>query len=175
MKNGNGGHAANGNGDANGHVESLRPIRYQVLGGGPCVRYSPFSRFPLCPCRETHSYPNDLVLSINDERRQLVITNRTLLEEIEELRAMVEDQGARILELEGTVIDEQVRVEAAHDQVQRTRARLVREVDKVQERAAGILADTTMLIDGVVGGVESSTHEDTSEEEPFKEDPEEEV
>ena len=90
MKNGNGGHAANGNGEANGHVKSLRPIRYRVLGGGPRVRYSPSNRFPRCPCRKTYTYHNDLVLSIDNERRQLVATNRALLQEIEELNAMVD-------------------------------------------------------------------------------------
>ena len=104
-----------------------------------------------------------------------MITNRVLLEEIEELRTIVETQGARVLEFEGTVIDERVRVEAAHDQVQRTRARLVRVVEEVKDRAAGILTNTTMLIDEVVNGVESSALEGTEEEEPFEEDPEEEV
>ena len=84
MENNKGGHAANDNGGANGHVEPLRLIRYRVLGRGPCVRYSPSTRFSCCPCRETHAYPNDLVLSIDDERRQLLITNWALLEEVED-------------------------------------------------------------------------------------------
>ncbi|XP_071933747.1 uncharacterized protein [Coffea arabica] len=75
MENGNGGHAVNGNGHANGHVEPLRPIYYRVLGGGAHVRYSPSTRFPRCPCRMTYAYPNDLVLSLDDDRRQLVNTN----------------------------------------------------------------------------------------------------
>ncbi|XP_027158367.1 uncharacterized protein LOC113759986 [Coffea eugenioides] len=82
----------NGNGGANGHAESLRPIRYRVLGGGSSVRYSPSSRFSCCPCRETHVYPNDLVLSIDDERRQLLISNKAVFEQVEELRAIVEAQ-----------------------------------------------------------------------------------
>ena len=79
MENSNGGHVVNGNGEANGHVEPLRPIYYQILGRGPCVRFSPSSRFPCCPCSVMHVYPNGLVLSIDDECRQLVVTNRTLL------------------------------------------------------------------------------------------------
>ena len=55
------------------------------------------------------------MLSIDDEHLQLVVTNRTLLQEIEELNAMVDFQGARIVELEGTVIDEWTRAEAASD------------------------------------------------------------
>ena len=128
MENGNGGQAANGNRDANGHVEPHRPIRYRVIGGGPRVRYSPSSRFPRCPCKGTHAYPNDLVLSIDDVRRQLSISNKVLHEQVEELRDIVEAQGTRILELERIVIDEWARAVAARDQVQRTRARLVRVV-----------------------------------------------
>ena len=81
------------------------------------MRYSPSSRFPRCPCRATHAYPNDLVLSIDDERRQLVNTNITLLQEVKELSAMIDAQGARIVELEGTVVDELARAEAAHDEL----------------------------------------------------------
>ena len=67
MDNGNG-HAANGNGHANGHVEPLRPIYYRTLGEGTRVRYSPSTRLPRCPCRVTYAYPNELILSLDDER-----------------------------------------------------------------------------------------------------------
>ena len=73
------------------------------------------------------------------------------------------------------MIDERARVVAARDQVQRIRARLVRVVEEVKERAAGILADTTMLIDKMGDGVESLAYKGTSEEEPFEEDPKKEV
>ena len=43
-------------------------------------------------------------MSIDNERRQLVNTNRALLQEVEELSAMVDTQGTRIAELEGTVV-----------------------------------------------------------------------
>ena len=39
-------------------------------------------------------------------------TNRVLLQEVEELSAMVDAQGTRIAELEGTVVDELARTEA---------------------------------------------------------------
>ena len=39
--------------------------------------------------------------------------NRTLFQEIEELNAMVDAQGARIIELEGTVVDEQTKVDTS--------------------------------------------------------------
>ena len=99
MENGNGGHAANGNGHVNGHVEPLRAIRYRVHGGGPRIRYSPSSRIPRCSCRTTYTYPNELVLSLANERQQLMNTNRALLQEVEKLSAMVDAQGARIMEL----------------------------------------------------------------------------
>ena len=88
--------------------------------------YLPAVRFPRCPCRMTYAYPNDLVLSLDDERRQLVNTNRYLLQEVEELSIMVNAQSARIAELEGTVVDEMARVEATRDEVRRVRARLTR-------------------------------------------------
>ncbi|XP_071917060.1 uncharacterized protein [Coffea arabica] len=93
---------------------------------------------------------SDQVLSLDDERRQLVNTNRALLQEIEELSIMVNAQGDRITELEGTVVDEMARTETARDELQRARARLTRIGEEVRNRAAGILADTTMLIDEVM-------------------------
>ena len=48
-------------------------------------------------------------------------------------------------------------------------------VAEVRDRAAGILANTTMLIDEVIEAVNSLTREGTPEEEPFEEDPEEEI
>ena len=122
MENGNGGHAANGNGNANGHMEPLRPIYYRALGGGARIRRSPSTRFPRCPYMATYTYPNDLVLSLDDERRQLVNTKRALLQEVEELNIMVNAQGDRIAELEGTVVDKMARAEAARDEFQRARA-----------------------------------------------------
>ena len=67
MENGNGSHAANDNGHANGHVVPLRSIRYTVHGEESHIRYSPFSRIPCCPYRTTYTYPNELVLSLDDE------------------------------------------------------------------------------------------------------------
>ena len=84
MENEDGTPAANGNGHANGHVEPPRLIYYRALGGGTRVRYSPSHRYPRCSCRLTFAYPNHLVLALDDERRQLVNTNRDLLEEVEE-------------------------------------------------------------------------------------------
>ena len=100
MENRNENPAANGNGHANGHVESLRPIYYRALGGGARVRYSPATRYPRCPCRLTYAYLNHLVLALDNEYRQLLNTNRHLLQEVEELSQMVSAQGERITEFE---------------------------------------------------------------------------
>ena len=114
------------------------------------MRYSPFTRFPRYHYRVTYAYPNDLVLSLDNERHQLVNTNRTLLQEIEELSIMVNAQSARIVELEGTVVDEMARAEATHDEIQRARARLTRIGEEIRDRASGILAEAIMLIDEVM-------------------------
>ena len=82
---------------------------------------------------------------------------------------MMDPQGARIVELEGTMVDERARAEAARDKVRRVRTRLTRIVEKVQNRASGILVDTCMLIDEVMDTVRSPVQEGTEE------DPEEEV
>ena len=172
MENGNGSHASNGNGHANGHVEPLRPVYYRTLGRGARVRFSPAARVSRCPCRATYTYSNDLVLSIDDGRRQLMNTNRALLQGIEELSAMVDAQGARIEELEGTVVDEMARTEAARNELQRVRARLTRIGKKIRDWASGILIDTTTLIEEVIEAFDSLAREGTPEKEPFKEDPE---
>ena len=80
----------------------------------------------------------------------MVNTNRPLLQEIEELSAIVDAQGARIIELEGTVVDELVRAETARDELQRVMVWLIRIGEEVQDRVFGILADATMLIDEVM-------------------------
>ena len=90
MENGKGGHAAISNGDTNSDMEPLRSIRYRVLGRKPRFRYLLSSSFPRCPCRETYTYPNDLILSIDVEHRQLLISNRVILIMGEGLRAIVE-------------------------------------------------------------------------------------
>ena len=90
------------------------------------------------------------------------------------MNATVDVQDARILELEWTVVDERTRAEAARDD-QRIRARLARIVEEIWDRAVGILADTIILMKEVIDAVKSPIHAGTLEEEPFEEDPEEEI
>ena len=85
---------------------------------------------------------------------------------------MVNAQDDRIVEFEETVVGEMARAEVARDELQRVRARLTRIGEEIQDRASGILADTTMLIDEVMDVVQRPIQDDT-EEEPFEEDPEE--
>ena len=84
---------------------------------------------------------------------------------------MVNAQSARIVELEGTVVDEIVWAEAARDELQRARARLTRIGEEVRDRATGILADTTMLIDEMMDVVQSPAQEEDPEEDPEEEIP----
>ena len=88
---------------------------------------------------------------------------------------MVNAQSAWIAELEGTVVDEMARAEAARDEVRRVRARLTRIVEEVRDRASGILADTSMLIDEVMDIVQNPAPKGTPKEEDPEEDPKEEV
>ena len=86
MENGNGTPAVNGNGHANGLVEPPRHIYYRSLSGRARVRYTPHDRYFRCPCRLTFAYPNHVVLTLDDERRQLVNTNLDLQAEVDEFR-----------------------------------------------------------------------------------------
>ncbi|XP_071933123.1 uncharacterized protein [Coffea arabica] len=76
MENGNG--HANGGSAANGHAEPLRSISYRPRGGGAHIRYSLADRHPRCHCRAMYAYPNELVLSLDNECRQLRDANFTL-------------------------------------------------------------------------------------------------
>ena len=62
------------------------------------------------------------------------------------------------------------RAEGTRDKLQRVRTRLTMIGEEVRDRASGILADATMLIDEVMEVVQNPV-----QEEPSEEDPEEEV
>ena len=112
-----------------------------------------------------YAYPNDLVLSLDDERRQLVSTNRALHLEVENLSFMVDAQKDRIAELEGMVVNEMTKAEVARDELQRVRARLTRIGEEVRDGAFEILAGTSMLIDDIMDVVQSPVQEEDPEEE----------
>ncbi|XP_071912309.1 uncharacterized protein [Coffea arabica] len=155
MENENG--HANGNGVANGHVEPLRSISYRPRDGGPRIRYTPADRFPRCQCRVTYAYPNELVQSLDDDRRQLRDANHILTQDVEELSIMVDTQMDRIAELEQRLAAERARSEAAREELGRQRSRLTRVAEEVRDRSAGIRADATMMIDEVMGIIQGIT------------------
>ncbi|XP_027158420.1 uncharacterized protein LOC113760043 [Coffea eugenioides] len=145
MENGNG--HANGNGASNGHIEPLRSISYRPRGGGAHIRYTPADRHPRCQCRATYAYPNELVLSLDDERRQLKDANFTLSQDVEELSIMVDTQFDRIADLEVRLTAEHHLLEAARLEIERQKSRATRLAERMRDRSAGIRADASMMID----------------------------
>ena len=65
------------------------------------------------------------------------------------------------------MVDEMDRAEAARDEIQRARAQLTRIGEEVQDRASGILADATMLIDEVMEVVQSPVQEGCEDSKNF--------
>ncbi|XP_071916426.1 uncharacterized protein [Coffea arabica] len=106
---------------------------------------------------------------MDDERRQLVDTNRALQAEVDELRQMVGAQGERIAELEEVLEGEVATSAVVNQELQDTRARLTRLGRDVRTRAFEILADATSLVEDAAEVIP-----DEEEEDP-EEDPEEEV
>ncbi|XP_071901271.1 uncharacterized protein [Coffea arabica] len=145
MENGNG--HANGGSAANGHVEPLRSISYRARGGGAHIRYSPADRHPRCQCRAMYAYSNELVLSLDNERRQLRDANFTLTQDVEELGIMVDTQFDRIADLEVRLTAEHHLLEAARLEIERQKSRATRLAERMRDRSAGIRADAAMMMD----------------------------
>ena len=74
---------------------------------------------------------------------------------------MVSVQGERVDELEEVLAGE-----VATAAVQRSRARLTRLGEEVHDRASEILADATMMIEGVTDIVQIPVQEENPEEDP---------
>ncbi|XP_071926121.1 uncharacterized protein [Coffea arabica] len=145
MENGNG--HVNGGSAANGHAEPLRSISYRPRGGGAHIRYSPADRHPRCQCRAMYAYPNELVLSLDDERRHLRDANSILIQDVEELGIMVDTQFDRIADLEVRLTAEHHLLEAARLEIERQKARATRLAERMRDRSAGIRADAAMMMD----------------------------
>ncbi|XP_071906044.1 uncharacterized protein [Coffea arabica] len=145
MENGNG--HANGGSAANGHAEPLRSISYRPRGGGAHIRYSPADRHPRCQCRAMYAYPNELVLSLDDERHHLRDANSILIQDVEELGIMVDTQFDRIADLEVRLTAEHHLLEAARLEIERQKARATRLAERMRDRSAGIRADAAMMMD----------------------------
>ncbi|XP_071909683.1 uncharacterized protein [Coffea arabica] len=145
MENGNG--HANGGSAANGHAEPLKSSSYRPRGGGAHIRYSPADRHPRCQCRAMYAYPNELVLSLDDERHHLRDANSILIQDVEELGIMVDTQFDRIADLEVRLTAKHHLLEAARLEIERQKARATRLAERMRDRSAGIRADAAMMMD----------------------------
>ena len=131
-----------------GHV--CRVLTYQESPGGPVCRWSPERKIQHCDCWKTYSYPDRVVLAVDDERRRLGSANRRCQTEIERLQAALRVHSARIRELEASVLEKQERTNAFREQAQATTSRLVRVVGDVRDRTDHILTECRALVDDVV-------------------------
>ena len=84
---------------------------------------------------------------------------------------MVNAQSVRIVELEEVLVGEVATVEVIRDELQKVRVRLTRIGEEIHDRAFGIMADATMLIDEVMEVVQNPVQEEDPEEDPEKEVP----
>ena len=87
---------------------------------------------------------------------------------------MVSAQSERIAEIEEALAGEVATAEVTHDEIQRTRARFIRLGEEIRDRASGVLADTTMLIEEMMEVVQNPAQEEDPKEDP-EEDPEKEI
>ena len=118
------------------HLEGpvCRVLAYQESSGRLVCRWSSARKIRLCDCWKTYSYPDRVVLAVDDERRQLGSANRRCQTEIERLQAALRVHSARIRELETSVLEEQERTNAFREQAQAANGRLVQVVRDVRDR-----------------------------------------
>ena len=81
-------------------------LSYQEHPGGSVLQWAPGRGVRHCDCWRTYSYPDRVVLAIENEREILASTNRRAQTEIECPRAMLGEQGARIRKLETSILKE---------------------------------------------------------------------
>ena len=112
-----------------------RAIRYRRRLGEPYTLYSPFgqvSRRP-CACWYTYSYPDEVVLAMDDERYHLDQTVETLRAQLEEAREFSRWQALRVRDLERDLRD--------------THQHLFAMKRQLRERARSITFDCGVLLD----------------------------
>ena len=90
---------------------------YQERPGGPIHRWGPGHNEGHYDCWRTYSYPDRVVLAIDDERQRLANANNRAQTERERLRVVLRMQGDRIQELETSIREEQERTNALREQV----------------------------------------------------------
>ena len=108
-------------------------LSYQEHPGGPVLQWALGRGVRHCDCWTTYTCPDRVVLAIEDEREILASANRSAQTEIEHLRTMLGEQGARIRELETSILKEQEQTNAFQEQAQEANGRLVRVVREVRD------------------------------------------
>ena len=159
-------------------VEGPLPvIPYRLVGGGPLLRYSLAMQGRSCPCRARYSYPNRLVLRVDEEWRQLTREFRIVRAEIEKMEGTMEAQAARIQKLEVRVLEKCQRADAPRAQFQETEGHLIRIVQEAGNQVDGIMVKCVTMADrlkeALFGDILGETVPiEKVEVEPIEEDPE---
>ena len=88
-------------------LRHLPAIRYRERPWDSLWQWTPVRRTrSSCDCWRTYSYPNEVVLAVNDDRKWLSEEIRVVRENNLGLRANVDVQTARAHELETDVLEE---------------------------------------------------------------------
>ena len=143
-------------------LRHLPEIRYREKPWGPLWQWTPVRRtMSSRDCWRTYSYPNEVVLAINDDWKWLSEEIRVVREDNLGLSANVDVQTARVHELETDVLEERKKVETLREQFQEVKRQLVRVVHEVRDRIEGMMAEciTKILDDGHEVGTPSAEDE----------------
>ena len=124
-----------------------RSVWYRLRGRGARLRYTPRRGAARSAYRSKHSYPNDLVLTVDDERHELKEAFGAQQAEVTVLRETVADRGARIFALKIEAAREFERAEAFRDQVRRFRVRLARLIEGIRGESPAIRFRVSTLTD----------------------------
>ncbi|XP_027157377.1 uncharacterized protein LOC113758900 [Coffea eugenioides] len=105
----------------------------------PSSNDPPVSHRP-CRCWYTYSYPDEVVLAVDDERRSLI-------SQLEEAREVGHGQAMRIRDLERGLRDEMQRADALRRQLQDTHQHLFAVKRQLKERVRSISMDCEVILD----------------------------
>ena len=117
----------------------LPMIKYQIRPGGSRVYWSPSNRYRRCECRHIYGYPNEVVLAVVKERKELARDNARLEAEVKQLKEANKMQAEQIKELEYDNVEGQERIDDLCAQLEETQERMVTRTMKVRTRAESIL------------------------------------
>ena len=99
------------------------------------------------------------MLAIDRERGQLLQDIGATQAEIEGLRATVENQAARIRELEESVVTKRTRSDTNHDRLRRANVRSIRVVRGVRDRTENLVTERAMMAEDLVDAAISADQE----------------